>query len=99
MKVPSGVSLRRTPSTGEPEPIITIDGKIATEAQLAALDERDIASMAVYKGKEALLQLRSNGTEHLEVKSGFATKIDAKDSEALIAVTTKMGRQAQTKRP
>ena len=41
-------------STWEPEPTITIDGKIASEAQLAALDERDIASIAVYKGKEAL---------------------------------------------
>jgi hypothetical protein len=88
-----------TPRGNEPEPTITIDGKIATEAQLAALDERDIASMAIFKGKVALMQLRSNGTEHLEAKSGFATKIDAKDSEALIAVTTKMGRQAQTKRP
>ena len=99
MKVPSGVSLRRTPSTGEPEPTITIDGKIATEAQLAALDERDIASMAIFKGNVALMQLKSNGTEHLEAKSGPAPKIDAKKSEALIAVTTKMGRQAQTKRP
>ena len=98
LKTPSRTSLRRTPSTGEPEPTITIDGKIASEAQLAALDERDIASLAIYKGREALLQLRSNGTEHLEVKSDLAAKIDAKDSQALIAVTTKMAR-AQAKRP
>jgi hypothetical protein len=92
--------MRKVRSAGSNEAaIITIDGKIATEAQLAALDERDIASMAVYKGKEALLQLRSNGKEHLEVKSGPAARIGAKDSEALIAVTTKMGRQAQTKVP
>jgi beta-lactamase regulating signal transducer with metallopeptidase domain len=99
VKAPSGTSLRRTPSTGEAEPTITIDGKIASEAQLAALDERDIASIAVYKGKEALMRMVSDGKEHLEVKSGPAAKIGAKDSEALIAVTTKMGRQAQTKSP
>ena len=92
-------SLRRTPSTGEPEPTITIDGKIATEAQLAALDERDIASIAVYKGKEGQMLLRSAGGEHLELKSGPVPRSGAKDSEALIAVTTKIGRQAQVKRP
>jgi len=95
----SRVSLRRTPSTGEPAPTITIDGKIATEAQLAALDERDIASMAVYKGKLALLRVVSDKMEPLEAKSGLAAKIGANDSEALIAVKTKMARQAQAKRP
>ena len=89
----------RTPSGNEPEPTITIDGKIASEAQLAQLDERDIASIAVYKGKEALMQMVSDGKLHLEMKSGPATRIGAKDSEALIAVKTKIRRQLEAKRP
>ena len=91
--------MRRTPSSGEPEPTITIDGKIATEAQLAALDERDIASIAVYKGKEGQMLLRSNGGEHLELKSGPSPRPGATVSGPLIAVTTKAGKQAQSKRP
>jgi hypothetical protein len=91
--------IRRRSSAGGPEPTITIDGKVATEAQLAALDERDIASIAVYKGKEGQMLLRSNGGEHLEVKSGPDSSLGAKDIEALIAVTTKRGKQAQSKRP
>jgi beta-lactamase regulating signal transducer with metallopeptidase domain len=35
--------------TGE-QPVIMIDGRRASEAQLAALDEKDIGSMAIYKG-------------------------------------------------
>jgi beta-lactamase regulating signal transducer with metallopeptidase domain len=92
-------SMRRTSSAGEPAPTITIDGKIATEAQLAALDERDIASIAVYKGNEGQLLLRSKGGEHLEATSGPAPRSGAKESSALIAVTTKIGRQAQSTRP
>jgi hypothetical protein len=41
--------------------------------------------------------VRSDGKEHLEATSGPPTKIDAKGSEALIAVTTKMARRAQSK--
>ena len=91
--------MRRSSSTGEAEPTITIDGKIATEAQLAALDERDIASIAVYKGKEGQMLLRSNGGEHLEAKSGPDSSLSAKDIKALIAVTTKAAKQARSKRP
>jgi hypothetical protein len=91
--------MRRRSSAGESEPTITIDGKIATEAQLAALDERDIASIAVYKGKEGQMLLRSNGGNHLEVKSGPDSSLSAKDIEALIAVTTKQGKRAQSTRP
>ena len=93
-------AFKRTRSTGEPKPTITIDGKIATEAQLAALDEREIASIAVYKGNEGQMLLRSNGGEHLEVKSGPGPRAGAKERlEALIAVTTKIKRQAQAKQP
>jgi beta-lactamase regulating signal transducer with metallopeptidase domain len=89
---------QRTPRPGgDKQPTITIDGKVASEAQLAALDERDIASIAVYKGKQGQLLVRSDGKEHLEATSGPPTKIDAKGSEALIAVTTKMARRAQSK--
>ena len=86
-------------SPGDKLSTITIDGKIASEAQLAALDERDIASIAVYKGKEGQLLLRSDGKEHLEATSGPLAKSAADDSEALIAVTTKMARRAQSKKP
>jgi beta-lactamase regulating signal transducer with metallopeptidase domain len=91
-------SMRRTPSTGEPEPVITIDGRIATEAQLAALDTRDIASIAIYKGKEGEMLLRSSGKKDLEVTSAPPRGIGGREPESLIAVTTKMAR-AQTKRP
>ncbi|MDF2775385.1 MAG: putative rane protein [Geminicoccaceae bacterium] len=97
VEAPSRTSLRRTPSRGEAEPTITIDGKIASEAQLAALDGRDIASIAVYKGYQAKLLLRSKAGE-LEATSGPGRRSGAKDSEALIAVTTKMAQQAQAKR-
>ena len=100
LMMPSPSAFKRTRSTGEPKPTITIDGKIATEAQLAALDEREIASIAVYKGNEGQMLLRSNGGEHLEVKSGPGPRAGAKERlEALIAVTTKIKRQAQAKQP
>lgn len=84
---------------GDKQPIITIDGKIASEAQLAALDERDIASIAVYKGDKGQLLLRSADKEHLEATSGPPTRTDARNSDALIAVTTKMARQTKSKSP
>lgn len=92
--------MRKSSGTAsEQAPIITIDGKIASEAELAALDERDIASLAVYKGREALLNLRSKGGEHLEATSSPDSSLRAKDIEALIAVTTKRARQARSKTP
>jgi beta-lactamase regulating signal transducer with metallopeptidase domain len=92
---------RRTPGPSAPDEaaIITIDGKLASEGQLAALEERDIASIAVYKGKEALLNLISNGKEHLEVTSDPAARTRVMQSNALIAVTTKMARAAHPKSP
>jgi hypothetical protein len=92
---------RRTPgpSAHDEAAIITIDGKLASEGQLAALEERDIASIAVYKGKEALLNLISNGKEHLEVTSDPAARTRVMQSNALIAVTTKMARAAHPKSP
>jgi beta-lactamase regulating signal transducer with metallopeptidase domain len=98
---PTTLSRKAVPTRrgNEPQPTITIDGKIASEAQLAALDTRDIASIAVYKGKEGQLLMRSNDKENLEVTSGPPRGTSATVYDALIAVTTKMGRQAQTKRP
>jgi hypothetical protein len=87
------------PSAPDEAAIITIDGKLASESQLAALEERDIASIAVYKGKEALLNLISNGKEHLEVTSDPAARTRVMQSNALIAVTTKMARAAHPKSP
>jgi len=86
-------------SGGDEAPIITIDGKIASEAELAALDERDIASLAIYKGKEALLKMISDKKEHLEVTSGLEARPGVEKADALIAVTTKMARQSPSTRP
>ena len=83
--------------SGEP-PIITIDGKRATEAQLAALDEREIASMAVYKGRDRR-NLRSNEKGALEARSGLDGP-PVPDGSAVIAVATKMAKaKASAKQP
>jgi beta-lactamase regulating signal transducer with metallopeptidase domain len=84
---------------GGEQPIITIDGKRATEAQLAALDEQEIASMAVYTGRERL-NLRSNGKGALEVRSGPNGPPPVPDGSAVISVTTKSARaKALAKQP
>ena len=92
--------MRKTARAGSDEaPIITIDGKIASEAELAALDERDIASLAIYNGNEALLNLKSKGGEHLEATSAVpAAELKVKKADALIAVTTKMAARSPAKR-
>ena len=87
------------PPGSDEKPTITIDGKLASETQLAALQERDIASIAVYKGKAALLNLISDGKEHLEVTSDQAARKRVMEPNALIAVTTKMARAVPAERP
>jgi hypothetical protein len=77
--------------SGEGAPVILIDGKQATEAQLAALGEKDIASMAVYKGKERL-DFAARGKAGLEVTSAPPGTAKPTADEAVISVTTKMAK-------
>jgi len=92
--------MRKSRGTGsDAAPIITIDGKIASEAELMAIDQQDIASIAVYKGKQGRLLLRSNDTDQLEATSSPDSSVSAKDFETLVAVTTKTARQARSKTP
>jgi len=77
-------------ASGEP-PIIIIDGKRSTEGQLAALDEKDIASMAIYKGSERL-HLSRDGKKDLAVTSDPSGVPKVTDGGAVISVTTKMAR-------
>lgn len=83
---------------GKDAPLIMIDGKKATEAELAALNERDIASMAVYKGKDAL-NLRDDGRNGLEVTSRPADKVGVKTVGSVISITTKIARARANKQP
>ena len=87
---------RRTGS--DAAPIITIDGKIASEAELAALDQRDIASIAIYKGQAALLNMASDGKGQLEVTSDPTAMTGARKADAIVAVTTKMAGRSPAKR-
>jgi hypothetical protein len=87
---------RRTGS--DAAPIITIDGKIASEAELAALDQRDIASIAIYKGQAALLNMASDGKGQLEVTSDPTAMTAARKADAIVAVTTKMAGRSPAKR-
>ena len=50
-------------------PVILIDGKRASEPQLAALDEKNIASMAIYKDKGAPPPLGATKRSDFEVTS------------------------------
>jgi len=74
--------------SGEAAPLILIDGKRASEAQLAALNEKDIAAIEIYKGKERLdFAARDKGG--LEVTSAPSGAPRAADRGAVISVTTK----------
>ena len=88
MRMPAGPQ-RMKVRDGE-QPIIMIDGKRASEAQLGALAERDIASMAVYTGRDRM-NFRSNGKDGLEVTSDPNPERLATEG-ALVAVTTKMAK-------
>ncbi|HEX7977213.1 MAG TPA: M56 family metallopeptidase [Gemmatimonadaceae bacterium] len=73
---------------GETAPVILIDGKQATESQLAALDEKSIASLAIYKQGERL-HLSRDEKKDFEVTSGpMGTPVP--DGRAVVSVTTKM---------
>ena len=77
--------------SGEAEAVILIDGKRASEAQLGALDEKDIAAMAIYKGKQRL-DFAGWGKGGLEVTSAPPGTAKPTADNAVISVTTKMAR-------
>jgi len=83
--------MRMKVRSGEAAPVILIDGKRASEAQLAALDEKDIAAMAIYKGKERL-DFAGRGKDGLEVTSAPRGTAKPTAAAAVISVTTKMAR-------
>ena len=89
---------QRTASRGDEAPLIMIDGRRASEAELAALNEQDIASLAIYKGRDAL-NLTSGGKNGLQVTSDPEGKIGVKTVGSVIAVTTKFARARATKQP
>jgi len=73
------------------EPVILIDGKRASESQLAALDQEKIASIAIYKEKERL-HLKSDGKGDFNVTSDPSGKPKEAGDSPVISVTTKMGK-------
>jgi beta-lactamase regulating signal transducer with metallopeptidase domain len=75
---------------GDKEPVILIDGKQASESQLAALDEKNIASIAIYKEKERL-HLSRDQKNDFAVTSGPMAAPTA-DGRPVVSVTTKMGK-------
>jgi hypothetical protein len=81
--------MRMKVRSGEAAPVILIDGKRATEAQLAAIDEKDIAAVSIYKGKERLDML-TKAKGGLEVTSSPPGARNPAGGDAIIAVTTKM---------
>jgi len=89
---------RRTMSRGEDAPLIMIDGKRASEEELAALNEKEIASMAVYKGRDAL-NLTDDGKQGLEVTSRPADRAGATSVRPVISVTTKAAKARANKQP
>jgi hypothetical protein len=88
----------RTATRSGDAPLIMIDGKRASEAELAALNEQEIASMAIYKGTDAL-NLTSDGKNGLQVTSDPAGKIGVKSVSAVISVTTKIAKARANKQP
>ena len=76
--------------SGEAAPVILIDGKRASEQQLAALDEEKIASIAIYKEKERL-HLSRDQKNDFEVTAGPMSAPTA-DGRPVVSVTTKMAR-------
>ena len=106
MRTADGALMLKTPLPPEPlrmkvrggdPPIILIDGKRATEAQLAALDEKNIAAMAIYKDRERL-HLSRDQKEELRVTSDPSGVPKVTDGGAVISVTTKMAK-ARAQKP
>jgi beta-lactamase regulating signal transducer with metallopeptidase domain len=83
--------------SGEAAPIILIDGKQASEEQLAAIDEEKIAAIAIYKQKERL-HLSRDQKNNFEVTSDPSGVPKETDGRAVVAVTTKMGKASATPR-
>ena len=80
-------------------PIILIDGKQASEAQLAALDAKDLAAMAVYKDTEHL-HLSDDGKGGLKVISDPSGVPASTDGRSIVSVTTKIAKaKASARQP
>ncbi len=99
MKVADGAAMSKTPMPPAPprmkvrsgeQPVILIDGKQASESQLAALDEKSIASIAIYKEGERL-HLSRDQKKDFEVTSGPKAAPVA-DGRPVVSVTTKMAK-------
>ena len=84
--------MRMKTRSGEGAPVILIDGKRATDSQLAALDQKDIARLEVYKGKKEQLDFLAKTEGGLEVRSSPRGATNPTDADAVISVTTKMGK-------
>ncbi len=84
--------MRMRMRSGEGAPVILIDGKRATESQLAALDQNDIARLEVYKGKKERLDFLAKQEGGLEITSGAPGAKSPADADAVISVTTKMAK-------
>ena len=96
----AGTSAMKTPMPPAPgrmkvrsgeQPVILIDGRRASESQLAALEQDKIASIAIYKEKERL-HLKSDEKGDFNVISDQAGKPKEAGDSPVIAVTTKMGK-------
>jgi len=77
-------------------PLILIDGKRATETQLAAIARENIASIAVYKENERL-NLSADKKGDFEVISDASGRPKGTDGRPVVSVTTKMARAAAAK--
>jgi hypothetical protein len=91
MKTPMPPSPTRMKVRSGEQPVILIDGKRASESQLAALDQEKIASIAIYKEKERL-HLKSDGKGDFNVTSDQSGKPKEAGDSPVISVTTKMGK-------
>jgi beta-lactamase regulating signal transducer with metallopeptidase domain len=93
-KIPAPpLPMRMKVRSGEAAPVIFIDGKQASESQLAAIDQESIASIAVYKGKERLDLARDEKSD-FRVTSDPSGVPKPTDGRAVVSVTTKMARAA-----
>jgi len=86
---PSGATRMKVRSD-EP-PVILIDGKRATEQQLAAIDQKNIARIEISKGRERL-HLSSDEKNDFKVTSDPSGVPKETDGGSVISVTTKMGK-------
>ena len=91
MKTPPPPSPMRMKVRSGEQPVILIDGKRASESQLAALDQEKIASIAIYKEKERL-NLSRDGKNEFQVISDQSGKPKEAGDSPVISVTTKMGK-------